>query len=188
MCFPHYQLTDHPLKTIWKNIRSRHPNGYPAAWQRFDSFLAEVGDRPTEKHQLRRIDPTLPFSKENAAWLPPVSADRNKHWTVEERADYMREWNFKKSYGITSADYDRMFAEQGGRCAICLKSEDDIVGVRGLVVDHDHTKGEVRKSPDPKAVRGLLCVSCNRGVGYLCDDPALLRAAAAYLERRVAAS
>jgi len=69
-----------------------------------------------------------------------------------------------------------MLAAQQGRCAICGDPPDPD-GVRAasrLHADHDHTTGMVRE---------LLCVRCNSGVGLFRDDPALLRVAAAYIER-----
>ncbi len=42
-----------------------------------------------------------------------------------------------------------------------------------LMVDHDHTTGEVR---------GLLCHNCNRAIGLLREDPERLRRAIEYLE------
>lgn len=56
--------------------------------------------------------------------------------------------------------------EQGGRCVVCQRELE-------LVPDHDHTTG---------AFRGWLCRGCNLMLGYAEDDPATLRAAAAYLE------
>jgi hypothetical protein len=73
------------------------------------------------------------------------------------------------NYGLSIADYDRMFEAQGGRCAICKERSD-----RALCVDHDHATEQVR---------GLLCNNCNSGIGKLKDDPDRLRAAIAYLER-----
>lgn len=43
-----------------------------------------------------------------------------------------------------------------------------------LCVDHDHETGKVRK---------LLCHNCNRALGLLRDDPALLRKSAEYIEQ-----
>lgn len=82
---------------------------------------------------------------------------------------------FERAYGITLEEYERMEKEQGGLCAVCRKPE--AVTRAGsklsLAVDHCHNTGKVR---------GLLCTSCNNGLGRFKDDPELLRAAIAYLE------
>ena len=59
-------------------------------------------------------------------------------------------------------------ARQGGVCGICKRQS----GMR-LCVDHCHATGRVR---------GLLCRTCNSGLGFYQDDPRLTRAATAYLE------
>jgi hypothetical protein len=75
-------------------------------------------------------------------------------------------------YGITIDDYLAMVRKQGDRCAIC-GTTDPGCGNSRWAVDHCH---------DELKVRGLLCMSCNTGLGYYRDDPELLRAAAAYIE------
>ncbi len=86
------------------------------------------------------------------------------------------DYYLRNTYGITADDYDRLFTEQGGRCAICLQAETNMLRgtVRRLSVDHDHKTG---------AVRGLLCSRCNRGIGLLRDDPAITEAATVYLRK-----
>ena len=76
-----------------------------------------------------------------------------------------------KKYGISRDDLDALIAAQDGKCAIC-KGAPTGKGDR-LHVDHCHTSGKVR---------ALLCHHCNTLLGLAGDDPARLRAAAAYLE------
>lgn len=78
--------------------------------------------------------------------------------------------NLQRGYGITADQYDTMFRQQGGVCAICNGVNRD---GRKLFVDHDHGTG---------AVRGLLCNLCNRGIGNLRDSVTLLEAAVSYLK------
>lgn len=93
-------------------------------------------------------------------------ADPHKH----------RERMRRHVYGLAEGEYERMLADQGGRCAICGGEEtstDRRSGkIRGLFVDHCHETGEVR---------GLLCQRCNFGIGQFRDDAALLRQAIVYL-------
>jgi len=66
-----------------------------------------------------------------------------------------------------------MRAEQDGKCAICLTPEADTPG-RRLQVDHCHVKGHVRK---------LLCAHCNRAIGLLKEDPAIIERAYHYVQQ-----
>jgi predicted nucleic acid-binding Zn ribbon protein len=72
-------------------------------------------------------------------------------------------------YGLTVADVHALMESQGRACAICRSAE---WGLKGPQVDHCHTNGHVR---------GLLCASCNNGLGRFKDDPERLDRAAAYL-------
>ena len=81
--------------------------------------------------------------------------------------------DIKSKYGVTAEDYVRMLEQQGGGCAICGTSSFAGKNVRApLTVDHDHKT---------ERVRGLLCPSCNIGLGGFKDIPEMLIRAAAYL-------
>jgi hypothetical protein len=86
-----------------------------------------------------------------------------------------RKYKLKK-YGLTEEMYEKMLAEQDGKCAICRNAPDQNShpNQRFLSVDHDHTTGRVR---------GLLCANCNHMIGKCHDDPALLIKAVEYLTR-----
>lgn len=80
--------------------------------------------------------------------------------------------NQLRQYGLTPADYDRMWSEQGGVCAICRLEGSGTLSGRLMAVDHDHASGRVR---------GLLCQRCNHAVGLLHDDADRAMTLAAYL-------
>jgi hypothetical protein len=73
------------------------------------------------------------------------------------------------NYGIDAAEYKRILALQGGKCAVCQNTPRTI----RFAVDHDHKTGEVR---------GILCKRCNHdllGGGH--DDVFILWRAVEYL-------
>lgn len=80
-----------------------------------------------------------------------------------------RDADWQRRYGLTPEEYLAIYNKQDGACAIC----GELPGNSPLVVDHCHNS---------KKVRGLLCLKCNRGLGFFSDDPNLLRKAAMYLE------
>ena len=118
----------------------------------------------------RKTDPEF-SAKEKAAV---------RKWYVskyKKDPEYRKRKNIHRTlsrYGITSEIYASWLTKQYHGCAICKIPHEDIKGKR-LHIDHDHRIGF-------SAIRGLLCSSCNLGLGHFKDNPALLHAAAVYLE------
>jgi Recombination endonuclease VII len=81
--------------------------------------------------------------------------------------------NNLKKYGITPENYQELFKQQEGKCAICSSSEVSVARRSyNLFVDHDHATGKVR---------GLLCHHCNAGLGHYRDNTETLKKAIEYL-------
>jgi len=154
-------------------------------WSDFWQFVADLHPKPGANYRLLRKDPFGPYSPENMEWRPKLPHDFT---SPEGRAAYLRErrasvpgWSrdndLRQRFGLESGEYDRMFKAQNGVCAICKQPEWVMHRSTGRVfslgVDHDHETG---------AIRGLLCVNCNKAIGHAHDDPQRLRAAADYLE------
>lgn len=85
-------------------------------------------------------------------------------------ATYANRVRTLKPYGLTPESWDALFLTQGCRCAICGVAES---GPRGWHTDHDDRIGK-------KAVRGILCVRCNIGLGQFRHNPEFLICAATY--------
>jgi hypothetical protein len=75
-----------------------------------------------------------------------------------------------RHYGITAEQYAELWRFQGGKCAICMRASGK---TKRLAVDHDHncTEGHDPRFGCLKCVRGLLCGTCNKFIGWNHDDP-----------------
>ena len=90
---------------------------------------------------------------------------RRKH---EDRSNLGKAYNLAK-YNITMDVYNKMWADQDGKCAACHRPEGECGGVK-LAVDHDHACCPGKRSCGG-CVRALLCSQCNTALGLLNDDP-----------------
>lgn len=79
-----------------------------------------------------------------------------------------------RKYGITGQDYHDILEKQGGGCAICGNKDPGDRRLKRFHVDHCHETGKVR---------GLLCITCNMGIGKFKDNPDYLILAAEYLTK-----
>lgn len=75
-------------------------------------------------------------------------------------------------YGITLEALKAMLASQDNRCAICLQ---EFTKPSSCCVDHEH---------ESQKIRGLLCRTCNVGLGAFKDECLLLERAIGYLRER----
>lgn len=116
-----------------------------------------------ERERSKRQDPAYRERQRIA------SADRRRR-EPEKTREALRRSNrkhyYRRTYNLTSEEVEVMRAEQGGACAICRRVVDQ------LHVDHDAETG---------VVRGLLCGTCNRGIGSLKHSIENLQRAIAYL-------
>lgn len=124
------------------------------------------------------------------AWCKKCNTEAQKEWRQNNDGkcrSYHKKWYFENKdlalkttrkrdlgkYGISEEDYDKLFEKQKSVCAICGKPEtrkqNDKITL--LCVDHDHETG---------VVRGLLCHTCNIGIGML-NSTILLERAKNYL-------
>jgi hypothetical protein len=91
----------------------------------------------------------------------------------EAKKAYHKNWSLQQKYGITSIEYDRILASQNGVCACCYTSNPG--GTSKIFnVDHCHKTGKIR---------GLLCYSCNIGLGHLGDTFQSVSNAITYLSK-----
>lgn len=80
-----------------------------------------------------------------------------------------RKHYLKSKYNISLEDYDDLLDSQCYCCAIC---DTCLAYVKNVCVDHDHKTGKVR---------GILCGRCNKALGLVDDNKAVLREMIRYL-------
>lgn len=110
-------------------------------------------------------------SRRLESWCRSCKYKSDKARRTPESRKLENRSNILRKYGLTIQGYDALLKSQGGVCAICGRTS---TTGRNLAVDHDHTSGRIR---------GLLCDSCNGGLGLLQDSEEILEKALAYLRR-----
>lgn len=110
-----------------------------------------------------------------AKYKTPDKLNRKQRKWRAENTDKLEEQRLRadiKRYGyhITEEQYKAQVEAQSGRCDICNKE----CGRGRLSIDHDHNTDKVR---------GLLCRSCNLGLGNFNDNIDFLTQAVLYLKK-----
>jgi hypothetical protein len=93
---------------------------------------------------------------------------RNEQAREKYRTKYSEHLKYK--YNITLDDYNSMFQNQAGCCAICNIHQNELN--TKLHIDHCHNTNKIR---------GLLCSNCNTSLGLMKDDTFRLEKAIKYL-------
>lgn len=127
----------------------------------------EATKGPPQKQAMATCHPDKPLAGLGLCSTCYSRQDREKK--IDNYREAARRYSLKKFYRMSLEDYDSLFAQQKGLCAICKRPG---TKTRGLMVDHCHRTTNVRK---------LLCYSCNTGLGHFRDSSRLLQQASAYL-------
>jgi len=81
----------------------------------------------------------------------------------------------RHDHDCSEEQWNFLYVKQSGYCAVCGTTMDTHgKGVSSATVDHCHASSEIR---------GLLCSSCNKGIGCLKDDPTIMANAIEYINK-----
>lgn len=170
------------LHVLWRKTLKQ--TNSVTGWASFEQFAQDVGSAPDTRMILVPIDAEKTLGPGNFTWKPAAKWDYS---TSEGRHEYMlahradnrnsyRDKALRRNFGITIDDYNRMLAEQGGVCACCGEPETASRDGKPIYLSVDHCH-------DTSIICGLLCIKCNRGLGYFREDTAYLHKAVQYLQR-----
>ena len=96
-----------------------------------------------------------------------------KYLSTEKGAITTRQAHLKRKYNIDIQAYEELLLSQNNKCKICGVSSNPDSRANYLVVDHNHTTGDIR---------GLLCTKCNALLGLALDNEDILDKAKQYLQ------
>lgn len=165
------------------------------------TYFKDYYQRNKERIRVRNASSEKRKAYVKAYRRTKVAKDTNRRWAdknPEQYAEIRQRALFKfrlKRFGLTPERYQEMIEAQQHCCAICKSPNPGFTrnGRHGpkpgtnpwpttrlasnrivWCVDHDH---------ETKAVRGLLCHSCNRALGSVKDSVAVLRSMIVYLNK-----
>ena len=175
----------HPFYSLW--FERKQSDDLVPEWIDFWQFVKDIGSKPNENCILVRLREG-PYGPHNFKWYETLRrkpGESNRVWYArkwqsrrQHFPNFDNERRLRRAYGIGLADYDAMFAEQNGVCAICKHAETSFDsrtnGIKRLAVDHSHKTGKVR---------ALLCFRCNSTIGRIGEDHDLMLAMSDYLKK-----
>ena len=114
---------------------------------------------------------------------PKQKAAYQRKWDAinpdQKKGHWLRKYWPSSTWQEALNNFNDLIKLQDSVCRLCKKPETAICGKTGLIrdlcVDHCHQTG---------IVRGLLCSTCNRGLGYFKDSADLCYSAGDYLRSR----
>lgn len=148
-------------KTLSEFSRDRHKKGGRCSWCK-ECIRNKKAKNHTKEKSYRDS-----YYQHNKERLLLWQKERNLSKPEFRRNNYLL-----STYGITIEDYNKMFEQQNGCCAICNKHQSEFKN--RFHIDHNHITGKIR---------GLLCQKCNHGLGLFQDSSEILVIASEYLKR-----
>jgi prolyl oligopeptidase PreP (S9A serine peptidase family) len=126
-----------------------------------------------ELHRTEKIKSSADYYKTHKKDMTEYKRNYREANKINSRISN-RKQHIMYTYGITLEEYNQLFLEQKGKCAICGRHQSELK--RTMSIDHDHETGKIR---------GLLCQKCNVGIGSLNDDIDLLNKGIQYLSQNM---
>ena len=117
-------------------------------------------DRRNHDRKRYAEDPELRRKMQEATAAWEATLPTGKWYTFA----YGRRKQLERRQKMTPEQYEAQLAEQGGHCALCPAKNGD--AKRLMAVDHSHECCDSEITCG-KCRRGILCVNCNRRIGFL---------------------
>jgi len=122
-----------------------------------------------QKHQKRLNDISRDY---HLTHKKEISESQKRWWNDhrEENLTKLRKRSLKLRYGLTLEQVDEILIKQDHKCAICKIP----LAETRRTIDHDHKTGKAR---------GILCQTCNAGLGMFKENFGIFTEAIQYLKR-----
>jgi Recombination endonuclease VII len=152
----------------WAEYRKRNREKL-AAYQR--SYRLTHGEEIRANHRRSYAKNREKYKAASKKWRDEHPKEVQNRRASPKAKEMERAGHVRRTFGITKVEYETMLSRQKRRCSICRS----LFGEFNFpCVDHCHRNGNIR---------GLLCRTCNSGIGHLKDSVRLLKSAIKYLER-----
>lgn len=168
VCHNWLDLSNYRKHSVYNDKTLLRPECRDCEKEKIKNYYLNNADKLDRQKQLKKEA----YYKSKDQDLKQTELARQKQATL---VSTRRKSTLKRFFNLSVEDYLKMLNDQNGVCAICKKSEiyyTKTGKLKDLAVDHCHVSGKVR---------GLLCSSCNNGLGCFKDNLELLDKAKEYL-------